>query len=100
VPHLDYDAQRHGPHSEELKEAVATIDDMIGEFLEWLGTTDRWHETVVNLVNEYGFHPVDTPVFPNRALREAELLSVKNDGQSGEEIDPQRLKRSRWSTIR
>jgi predicted AlkP superfamily pyrophosphatase or phosphodiesterase len=87
VPHLDYDAQRHGPHSEELKEAVATIDDMIGEFLEWLGTTDRWHETVVNLVNEYGFHPVDTPVFPNRALREAELLSVKNDGQSGEEID-------------
>jgi len=42
---------------------------MVGEFLEWLETTDRWHETVVNFVNEYGFHPVDTPVFPNRALR-------------------------------
>jgi len=87
VPHLDYDAQRHGPHSEEFEEAVATVDDMIGEFLGWLGTTDRWHETVVNVVNEYGFHPVDTPVFPNRALREAGLLSVTDDGKGGEEVD-------------
>ncbi|WP_049909501.1 alkaline phosphatase family protein [Halorubrum saccharovorum] len=87
VPHLDYDAQRHGPRSAELEEAVETVDDMIGEFLEWLETTDRWHETVVNVVNEYGFHSVDTPVFPNRVLREAGLLSVKDDGEGGEEID-------------
>ncbi|WP_123623592.1 alkaline phosphatase family protein [Halorubrum sp. CSM-61] len=87
VPHLDYDAQRHGPRSTEFEEAVATVDDMLGEFLAWLVTTDRWSETVVNVVNEYGFHPVDTPVFPNRALREAGLLSVEDDGSGGEEVD-------------
>lgn len=87
VPHLDYDAQRHGPDSPELASAVETVDAMVGDFLEWLRGTDRWEGTAVSVVNEYGFHPVDTPVFPNRALREAGLLSTRDDGEGGEEID-------------
>lgn len=85
VPHLDYDGLRHGPDG--LDDAVETVDGLVGDFLDFLRADDRWPETVVNVVSEYGFHGVDTPVFPNRALREAGLLSVKDDGEGGEEVD-------------
>jgi predicted AlkP superfamily pyrophosphatase or phosphodiesterase len=87
VPYLDYAGLAHGPSSEELREAIGTIDDLIGDFLEFLRDGERWDETVVNVVSEYGFNDVDTPVFPNRALREAGLLSVTEDGKGGEEVD-------------
>ena len=87
VPHLDYDAQRHGPESTELEAAVRTVDELVGEFVADLRADDRWDETVVNVVSEYGFHAVETPVFPNRVLREAGLLSVRDDGHGGEEVD-------------
>ncbi|UPM44317.1 alkaline phosphatase family protein [Halocatena salina] len=80
VPHLDYAGLRHGP-GEELQAAVSTIDDCLGEFLDVLRASKRWNETVVNVVSEYGFHDVDTPVFPNRALRENGLLAVTDDGK-------------------
>ncbi|WP_309221736.1 alkaline phosphatase family protein [Halorussus sp. MSC15.2] len=87
VPHLDYDAQRHGPDAPEVESAVETVDDLVGEFVADLRDDARWDETVVNVLSEYGFHEVETPVFPNRALREAGLLSVRNDGEGGEEVD-------------
>jgi predicted AlkP superfamily pyrophosphatase or phosphodiesterase len=87
VPHLDYDAQRHGPGSPAAHEAVETVDELVGEFLDWLRSDDRWPDTVVNVVGEYGFQPVDTPVFPNRALREAGLLAVTPARDGGDEVD-------------
>lgn len=87
VPHLDYAAQRHGPNAEETLDAVTVVDDLVGEFLDWLRGSDRWPETVVNVLGEYGFNAVETPVFPNRALREAGLLAVQDDGEGGEEVD-------------
>ena len=87
VPHLDYDAQRHGPDAPETDAALETVDELLGSFLSVLRGGERWAETVVNVVSEYGFHPVDTPIFPNRALREAGLLSVTDDGSGGEEVD-------------
>jgi predicted AlkP superfamily pyrophosphatase or phosphodiesterase len=88
VPHLDYDAQRHGPDSEEVFKAVETVDAMVGEFLNGLRGDDRWSETAVNVVSEYGFHGVETPVFPNRALREAGLLRTRTeDIDGGPEVD-------------
>jgi predicted AlkP superfamily pyrophosphatase or phosphodiesterase len=87
VPHLDYDAQRHGPDADEALDAVGVVDGMLGEFLDWLRSTDRWSETAVNVVGEYGFQSVETPVIPNRALREAGLLEVTEDREGGEEID-------------
>lgn len=86
VPHLDYAGLRHG-RGETLREAVSTVDELLGGFLDSLRKDGRWEETVVNVVSEYGFHDVDTPVFPNRALREVGLLSVRDDGQGGEEVD-------------
>jgi predicted AlkP superfamily pyrophosphatase or phosphodiesterase len=87
VPHLDYDAQRHGPDAPETRDAVGEVDRLVGEFLDWLRSGERWVATVVNVVGEYGFQPVDTPVFPNRALREAGLLTVTTDRDGGEEVD-------------
>ena len=87
VPHLDYDAQRHGPDAPETDAALETVDELLGSFLSFLRADERWQETVVNVVSEYGFHSVDTPEFPNRALRQAGLLSVTDDGHGGEEVD-------------
>lgn len=86
VPHLDYDGLRYGP-GEELGEAVGVVDDLLAEFLEFLRADERWSDTVVNVLSEYGFHAVSRPVFPNRALLEAGLLSVTDDGRGGEEVD-------------
>jgi predicted AlkP superfamily pyrophosphatase or phosphodiesterase len=87
IPYLDYAGLAHGPDSESLREAIGVADGLVGEFLDFLREGERWGETVVNVVSEYGFNDVDTPVFPNRALREAGLLSVIDDGEGGEEVD-------------
>lgn len=87
LPHLDYDGQRHGPDSPELRDAIGVIDELVGEFLDWLRNRERWEETAVHVVSEYGFHAVDTPIFPNRALREAGLLSVTEGREGGEAVD-------------
>ena len=85
VPHLDYAGLRHGPGA-ELEAELETVDELVGEFIDAVRETSRWEETVINIVSEYGFHEVDTPVFPNRALRDAGLLSVvERDG--AEEVD-------------
>ncbi|SDJ67630.1 Predicted pyrophosphatase or phosphodiesterase, AlkP superfamily [Halovenus aranensis] len=87
LPHLDYDGQRHGPDSPELREAIGVVDELVGEFLDWLRDRQRWAETAVHIVSEYGFHAVDTPIFPNRALREAGLLSVTAGREGGDAVD-------------
>ncbi|WP_226479310.1 alkaline phosphatase family protein [Natrinema amylolyticum] len=80
VPHLDYVGQSDGPESDAFQEELAVVDDLLAAFLDDLAETDRWEETVLTLVSEYGFHDVDRPVFPNRALREADLLETDGDG--------------------
>ena len=80
VPHLDYTGLASGPEADEMRAALETVDDLLGEFLRALRSDDRWAETAVAIVSEYGFHDVDTPVFPNRALRRAGLLATDDDG--------------------
>jgi predicted AlkP superfamily pyrophosphatase or phosphodiesterase len=80
VPHLDYTGLRDGPESEAHGEALATVDDLVGDFLDWLADRPRWDETALTVLGEYGFNSVSRPVFPNRALREAGLLTVADDG--------------------
>ncbi|WP_135305199.1 alkaline phosphatase family protein [Haloarcula amylovorans] len=87
VPHLDYDGQRYGPGTPEFTDALETVDRLVGEFLDFLREDSRWDETAVNIVSEYGFHSVDTPVFPNRALRDAGLLSVDSTDDHGDEVN-------------
>jgi predicted AlkP superfamily pyrophosphatase or phosphodiesterase len=80
VPHLDYAGQRVGPSDEAFVEELSAVDELLGEFLDDLAEGPRWEETAVTVVSEYGFHDVDTPVFPNRALRETGLLEAADDG--------------------
>ncbi|NHN49406.1 alkaline phosphatase family protein [Halostella sp. JP-L12] len=80
VPHLDYAGLRDGAGSDVLQAALETVDGMFEEFLDALRTDGRWDETAVAVCSEYGFHDVDTPVFPNRALRAAGLLATADDG--------------------
>ncbi|WP_222918795.1 nucleotide pyrophosphatase/phosphodiesterase family protein [Natrinema sp. SYSU A 869] len=80
VPHLDYVGQSDGPESDAFDEELAVVDDLLAAFLDFLSETERWDETVLTLVSEYGFHEVDHPVFPNRAFREAGLLETDDDG--------------------
>ena len=83
VPHLDYAGQSHGPNSEAFAEALAEVDELVGDYLDFLRGTDRWEETAVVVVSEYGFHEVSTPVFPNRALREAGLMATQEAAEGG-----------------
>ncbi|MDF9746763.1 alkaline phosphatase family protein [Natrinema salsiterrestre] len=80
VPHLDYVGQSDGPESDAFTEQLDVVDGLLEEFLDFLSATDRWDETLLTLVSEYGFHEVDRPVFPNRALRDAGLLETADDG--------------------
>jgi len=82
LPHLDYEPQRRGPggcdmakHAKELDDACAPILDAA----EKLGA-EVW------VLSEYGHCDVSLPVHPNRALREAGLLAVR-DGPFGEQLD-------------
>ncbi|MFD1562013.1 alkaline phosphatase family protein [Haloarchaeobius amylolyticus] len=80
VPHLDYVGQSDGPSSDAFAAELETVDDLLADFLAFVSGTDRWDETALTLVSEYGFHDVDRPLFPNRALREAGLLETTADG--------------------
>lgn len=80
VPHLDYGGLKSGPDG--ARDAVPELDAMVGEFLDELRGDGRWAETAFAAVSEYGFHAVDRPVFPNRALRDAGLLRTDESGDA------------------
>jgi predicted AlkP superfamily pyrophosphatase or phosphodiesterase len=86
VPHLDYTGLAEGP-GDAFAAELSVVDDLLADFLDARRADDRWAETAVAVVSEYGFNAVETPVFPNRALREAGVLSTVDDGDGGEEID-------------
>lgn len=83
LPHLDYAHQRFGPDAPESRAAEAEIDAVFGRLL------DAYDDAGVTpiVLSEYGISPVDRPVHPNRALREAGLLAVRAEG-GREHLDP------------
>jgi len=86
LPHLDYAAQRTGPDSPQAHAACgeldAEIDTLVGDFGKLVGPE---HLTVL-VVGEYAIRPVSHAVFPNRILREAGLLAVRETAE-GEILD-------------
>jgi predicted AlkP superfamily pyrophosphatase or phosphodiesterase len=83
LPHLDYDLQRFGPHDPRSRRALAEIDAIAGELVEH---AERAGMRVL-VLSEYGITAVRGAVHPNRALREAGLLTVR--GELGRELlDP------------
>ena len=83
LPHLDYDLQRFGPTGAHLEANLRALDAEAGHVIA--GVTERGGDVLV--VSEYGIEAVDTAVFINRALREANLLEVSVNA-TGELLDP------------
>jgi hypothetical protein len=85
LPSLDYAAQRTGPDSVAADAAVAELDEVIGKLAQ--GMTDAYDGDLLWLVaGEYAITPVDHVAYPNRVLREAGLLAVRQT-DDGEQID-------------
>ena len=82
LPHLDYDPQRFGPKGTDMTKCVKELDDACVPLLE----AAREVGAKVWVVSEYGHSDVSRPIYPNRALREAELLEVRK-GPFGEQLD-------------
>lgn len=79
VPHLDYDLQRHGPHSAQAKVAAREIDTALKPLLDI--------DATIVALSEYGITEAKRPVDINRALRSAKHLEVHT--QAGMEyLDP------------
>ncbi|MCI0362217.1 MAG: alkaline phosphatase family protein [Planctomycetaceae bacterium] len=86
LPHLDYAAQKSGPDSPAALKAVTELDEVIGKLAATAAQAYQGQNLVWLVASEYVITPVDHVLYPNRMLREAGLLTVKNDG-AGEQID-------------
>jgi len=73
LPHLDYSGHRDGPDTEAHRAAAADLEPLLAPLL----AAARDEGARVLVVSEYGFLPVSRPVAPNRTLREAGLLAVR-----------------------
>jgi predicted AlkP superfamily pyrophosphatase or phosphodiesterase len=85
VPHLDYAAQKSGPNSGAARAALAELDAELAKLVA--GMEAAYGEPPLWLVaGEYAIVPVDHVVYPNRVLREAGLLAVR-EADDGEHLD-------------
>jgi len=83
LPHLDYDLQRFGPQGPHLERNLRELDAAAGVIIDHASAAGAQ----ILVVSEYGIEAVSSTVFPNRALREAGLLSVCTNA-TGELLDP------------
>ncbi len=74
LPHLDYDLQRFGPHSDQAKKAVA---DLAGAMEPLLSAILNSGGKVV-LLSEYAMREVNSSIAPNQILARADLLQTRS----------------------
>ncbi len=86
LPHLDYAAQASGPDSPSAHAACGELDAEIGALIDDMGALVGPDTLTALVVGEYAIRPVSRAVFPNRILREAGLLAVR-DAPDGEILD-------------
>jgi predicted AlkP superfamily pyrophosphatase or phosphodiesterase len=85
LPQLDYAAQRSGPDSAAADASIAELDEVIGRLAG--GMREAYGDDLLWLAaGEYAITPVDHVTHPNRVLREAGLLSVR-EADDGEHLD-------------
>lgn len=75
LPHLDYCLQKVGCQADQIATDLMEIDDLCGNLIDFY--EDRGAQVIV--LSEYGITPVNTPVHINRILREAGLLTVREE---------------------
>jgi predicted AlkP superfamily pyrophosphatase or phosphodiesterase len=82
VPHLDYDLQRFGPGSPQAKQAVVDLAGAVEPLVDAVLADGA----ALAVLSEYAISAVSKSVAPNRALAEAELLTLR-DSPDGKIID-------------
>ena len=88
LPQLDYAAQRSGPDSVAADTARDELDEVLGRLAA--GMAEAYDEELLWIVaGEYAITPVDHVSYPNRVLREAGLLAVR-EADDGEHLDFER----------
>ena len=84
LPHLDYAAQKFGPDSPQALEAAEDLDVLIGQLVDQMNESLDSPSWMV--LSEYVITPVDHVSYPNRVLREADLLKVcQSESDPGKE---------------
>lgn len=73
LPHLDYALQKFGPGTPQADHALTEIDAVVYDLLHWFDS----HNVRTIIVSEYGIEPVHAPIWINRTLRDAGLLTVR-----------------------
>ena len=79
VPHLDYAAQKFGPDSTEARVALVELDQLLAGFAEKIDGSSIGDRVVYLVVGEYALTEVSGVIHPNRILREAGLLDVRQE---------------------
>lgn len=75
LPHLDYNLQRLGPDDPRLVADLRAVDAVCGELIAMAEAAGA----SVIVLSEYGITPVSGAVLPNRALRQAGWLAVREE---------------------
>jgi len=83
LPHLDYPLQKVGPQHPSIPAELRAIDCIVGELIDFF----EQRGVRVILLSEYSIEPVDDAVHINRILREAGLLTVREEN-GRELLDP------------
>src|SRR5262245_1355270 len=80
LPQLDYAAQKSGPDSPPAVAAVKELDDVLGKLAATTSAAYKGGNLVWLAASEYVITPVEHVTYPNRVLRQAGLLTVKEGG--------------------
>lgn len=79
LPHLDYAAQKFGPDSPQAARAVVELDGAIGNLVASVEQTFGTQQPLWIVASEYTIVPVTHVAYPNRVLREAGLLALREE---------------------
>ncbi|MEI8313127.1 MAG: nucleotide pyrophosphatase/phosphodiesterase family protein [Verrucomicrobiota bacterium] len=75
LPQLDYNLQRLGPDSPEIRNDLRQIDAIAGELIPFFEARG----VRVLILSEYGITAVNQPVFLNRLFRQRGWLAIKDE---------------------
>jgi predicted AlkP superfamily pyrophosphatase or phosphodiesterase len=78
LPHLDYAAQKFGPDSPQAAAALGELNATIGRLIDGLNEAGMTDALWV-VASEYVITPVNGAGYPNRRLRDAGLLTLRED---------------------
>ncbi|HEX4149594.1 MAG TPA: nucleotide pyrophosphatase/phosphodiesterase family protein, partial [Pirellulales bacterium] len=86
LPHLDYAAQKAGPNSEAAMRALGELDGCLARLVAGFGQAYADQPPLWIVASEYPIVDVNHVTYPNRLLREAGLLAVREQ-DGGELLD-------------